>query len=335
MKTRLPRPLLLCPFPSSISPHRDEIDAKNLAWLDAFALVASPEARRRARRARFGSLAARAYPTASVDVLCIAAAWASWLCVRDDACDEAGIGADPIAMRAQAEELLGALTCSRAAHARDPLYRALADLRGRILDKGGAACLARFTSSVQDYFDGCIWEAENRQRRVPPDIEAYQSMRAVTIYVRPFFDINELAADAPLPVEARHDPTLSRMIQAATRVICYANDIVSAENALRNDDFHNIVILLHRTRGMSLEDAVYQAVGMHDLEIETFRALEKELLRRHSQHPEVERFVTALKCWMRASLDWSLETGRYAFESSAEHRRQCAVPQSSQRVGTC
>ena len=63
---------------------------------------------------------------------------------------------------------------------------------------------------------------------------------------------------------------------------------------------------------MTLENAVFAAARMHDAEVASFLSFERVLIRRSSKHPEVARFVAALKGWMRANLDWSLETGRYS-----------------------
>jgi hypothetical protein len=173
MNSELPRPKLHCPFPSAISPHRDEIEERNFVWLDRFGLLATPAAEKRARRARFGWLAARAYPNASHDGLLIAANWASWLFMLDDACDEAGIGSNSRAIRAHSDALLGVLAGLGPARSKDPLTESLLDLRERMLARGGAGWMSRFLNGVQDYFEACAWEAGNRERGQTPDLATY------------------------------------------------------------------------------------------------------------------------------------------------------------------
>jgi 5-epi-alpha-selinene synthase len=312
----LPRPSLNCPFPSASSPYRDWAESENFEWLRRFGFFATRERVERVRRARFGWLAARAYPNASIEGLGIAAAWASWLFMRDDLCDEAGMACDPPAMRALSDHLLAVLAGLAAPDKSDSLAQSLADLRRRMIESGGAPWLSRFLTNVQDYFEACVWEATNRQRGEVPEIETYQRMRDLTGAVKTCFDIYELAGGSSLPVEARHHPILTRMMQVANRVICWSNDIFSLEKELRHDDCHNLVIVLHRTCSMPLDHAVLNAAQIHDLEVAAFVTLENQLLAERLVSPEMTRFVSALKGWMRANLDWSLETGRYACDGA-------------------
>ena len=163
-------PALYCPFESRISPHVDALEAANIAWLADLSLI--PDGRSAAifARARFGRLAARAYPDASLEMLRIAAGWATWLFLRDDRCDEGGAASDPVAMRVLADHQIDVLAGRSSQRPADPLSCALAELRERMLAQGGGRWLSRFLANVQDYFDASIWEAENRSRGQIPDV---------------------------------------------------------------------------------------------------------------------------------------------------------------------
>jgi 5-epi-alpha-selinene synthase len=294
-------PQLYCPFASRISPHADVLEAANLAWLDLLKLVPN---RRVIERAQFGRLAARAYPDASLDTLAIAAAWATWLFVRDDQCDEGGISLDPVAMRALADHQIDVLAGQRQHRSDDALTAALVDLRERMLVRGGGKWMARFVANVQDYFDAVVWETENRARRRVPDVNTYVRLRDLTGAVRTCFDIFELAV-GPLAIEARCDSRLARLMSLANRAICWSNDLFSIEKELAHGDVHNLAIVLHRETNVSLQDAVAAAARMHD-----------DVIRSFEHHaslvtPELRYFVEALEGWIRANLDWSIETGRY------------------------
>ncbi|HEY0254021.1 MAG TPA: terpene synthase, partial [Kofleriaceae bacterium] len=284
-----------CPFASQISPHASALEAANHAWLERCQLAAPA-------RAQFGRLAARAYPEASLELLGVAAAWATWLFLRDDRCDEGGIANDPRAMRALADHQIDVLAGQRPHRDDDPLTAALADLRERMLALGGGRWMARFLANVQDYLDASVWEAENRASARVPDLETYVRLRDLTGAVKTCFDIFELAHD-PLPIDARCDARLSRLMQLANRAICWSNDLFSIEKELAHGDVHNLVIVLQHEADLSLEDAIAAAARMHD---EAIRELEAG--ERGAPQPA---FVAALKGWVRANVDWSIETGRY------------------------
>lgn len=302
-------PPLYCPFASRISPHADALDADNLAWLELLRLVPAGAAKLVAR-ARFGRLAARAYPDASLDMLGIAAAWATWLFLRDDQCDEGGISTNPRAMRALADHQIDVLAGQRPHRDDDPLTAALADLRERMLARGGGRWMARFLANVQDYFDASIWESSNRATGRVPDLATYIRLRDLTGAVKTCFDIFELIEGA-LAIDARYDARLSRLMRLANRAICWSNDVFSIHKELAHGDVHNLAIVLQHELSLSVHDAVAAAVRMHDDAIRSFEHHERRLAETGAPD-ETLRFVVALKGWVRANLDWSIETGRYA-----------------------
>lgn len=297
--TAIEIPPLYCPFASRISPHAEALEVANLAWLARHQLVGPG-----ASRARFGRLAARAYPDASLAMLEIAAAWATWLFLRDDQCDEGGIASQPGAMRALADHQIDVLAGQRPHRDDDRLTAALADLRARMLEGGGGRWMARFLANVQDYFDASIWEAENRARRRVPDVATYIRLRDLTGAVKTCFDIFELIEGA-LAIDARHDARLVHLMVLANRAICWSNDLFSIHKELAHGDVHNLVIVLQHEADLSLRDAIARAVRMHDDAIRSFEQHERDV------PPEMQPFVAALKGWVRANVDWSIETGRY------------------------
>jgi hypothetical protein len=302
-------PTVYCPFESRISPHADALEAVNLAWLERMNLVTDAGAVALVGRGRFGRLAARAYPDASLDTLAIAAAWATWLFLRDDRCDEGGISCDPLAMRVLSDHQIDVLAGQCSPRADDPLTVALADLRERMLACGGGRWMARFLTNVQDYFDASIWESDNRARRRVPDVATYIRLRDLTGAVKTCFDIFELIEGA-LTIDVRHDARLAHLMQLANRAICWSNDLFSIHKELGHGDFHNLAIVLQHESALPLRDAVATAVRMHDDAVRSFEAHEQRL-RETGAAREVHRFVDALKGWVRANLDWSIETGRY------------------------
>lgn len=273
-------------------------------------MLASRRARETARIARFGWLAARAYPDASFEGLCLASAWASWLFLRDDHVDQRATRASAAALRASGARLSTILAGGCGPAADDPFETSLQRLREDVLAHGGGAWMPRFLNDVQEYFEACAWEAENRQSGNAPALEHYVQMRDLTGAVRTCFDIYELILGPPLRIEDRLRDDVQRLMMLANRMICWSNDVFSYEKELREGDCHNLVILLHRS-GMTLSEAVARAGAMHDALVADFVDVEVRITRDAATQESTRRFVEALKGWVRANLDWSIETGRY------------------------
>jgi 5-epi-alpha-selinene synthase len=295
-----------------MSPLHDLVESANLRWLKQFGFATSDAADERLRAASFGRLAARAYPSASLEGLLVAAAWASWLFLWDERCDEEGIGRDPRAVRARSTEHLDVLAGRRKARAGNCLEAALSDLSQRMVAKAGTSWMARFLSNTADYFEATAWEAENRCRQSLPDTASYVRLRDLTGAVKTCFDIHELADGPALPVQHRFQPLLTRMMQLANRAICWSNDIFSFEKELRHGDCHNLVLIIAHNGQLGRNEAIQRAADMHDAAVRAFQRLEAALARSGTLPTPVACFIEALKGWMRANLDWSIETGRYA-----------------------
>ena len=129
------------------------------------------------------------------------------------------------------------------------------------------------------------------------------------------FDIFELI-EGSLDIDARYDDRLTLMMRLANRAICWSNDIFSVHKELAHGDVHNLVIVLQHGTPSSIGAAIAKAARMHDDTVQAFERHEQKL-RASAASPGVLRFVDALKGWVRANLDWSIETGRYLSTASS------------------
>lgn len=307
--TAIAFPRLHCPFSSAIHPQVDECTRRTCAWLRETNLVSQGSSETRAVAARFGSLAARAYPWSSAEGLQLASDWATWLFMRDDICDEAELRADPAGMRDQRRRMSRILLEGGHDDA-DPLARALADLRSRIARLGGYEKLGRFIGPVLDYFEACVWEADNRALRRVPLVDEYLAMRRHTGSVLTCLTLADVTDDIRASLDAQQDARVRRLIDIANDVICWSNDIFSAQKEMRQGDWHNFVLLVKHAFNLDLATAIELVANKHDLIVREFELLD----RRLPPDPRLRRFVDALKAWMRANYDWSLESGRYRAE---------------------
>jgi 5-epi-alpha-selinene synthase len=298
--------LLYCPFPPAIHADAEQCNLRTRAWLSNMGLVTHSAGDAHAAAARFGWLAARAYPWSSSEGLQLASDWATWLFMRDDLCDEGGLRDDPSAMRRHCDAMIGVLL-EGIADESDPHAKAIAELRSRIIRLGGRERLGRFVGPTVDYFEACVWEAENRARGAVPTVSEYIAMRRHTGGVLTCMAIADVIDGNRPSLIDQQDPRVRRLIEIANDAVCWSNDIFSAEKEMLQGDFHNLVLIVKFTRDCALETAIEHVAHMHDAIIRELELLEQEL----NPEPRLGRFVTALKTWVRANLDWSIESGRY------------------------
>ncbi|WP_437573280.1 terpene synthase family protein [Sorangium sp. So ce887] len=265
-----------------------------------------------ARPIEYGLLAARAYPKAERERLQIAADWVSWLFLMDDECDETGVGGDPELLMCMHERLLAVLRGAPPSTNDHRLVRSLHDLRTRMAQCDSSAWLARFAHAVEEYFTANRWEAKNRLLGVIPSVSDYQAMRAHTGAVFACFELTQITDGIRLPVEVRQHVGVQRLALLANCAICWCNDILSVNKESRQGDVHNLVIVLQNERRLSNDEAVREAVRVHN---ETVRAFVEQATALDGFGPEVDaelsRYIDCLRCWMRANLDWSWTALRY------------------------
>ncbi|MGC9665779.1 terpene synthase family protein [Planosporangium sp. 12N6] len=324
----VPAPAVLCPFPPRISPHALRLQRYADGWATRHGFLPTVPARAAFSRARFAYLMARAYPDADYADLRLAVSWLTFTFALDDQL-ETVLGRSPDRQRNLAERLVGYLAGDHAAHGLEgPLATALADVWGRTLARTGPAWRERFVSHVGQYLAGNAWEADNRSQGRVPSVAEYVRMRRHTAATAMFFDLVEAFTDGR---EASTGPgergtsagsggagdrsatpddraALAPLRRHADNAVAWFNDLVSWPKEAAGGDPHNLVLVVRHERDRSLADAVREVTDRHDREVRAFLAARDVLPDR----PAVRRAATGLAHWIRANVDWSHETGRYA-----------------------
>jgi 5-epi-alpha-selinene synthase len=305
-------PALYCPFPSAVNRHAAAVQDETLAWVRHFQLVRREAAYQRFHAAKFGWLAARAYPRADFDELALVSAWNVWLFMLDDQCDEGGIGKDPEQLRILFAGLLDILRRPSVDPAPGSLASSLHDLWRRMSARATAAWRHRFTRDAGDYFTACLWEATNRAEGRTPSVRDYIAQRPLTGGLITDVDLIDLTEHIDLPDDVRAHAVLQRLTSMANNVVCWSNDIISLEKELRHGDVHNLVLAIQHERRCDLREAVDHAATLHDDEVRGFLTLERQIPSWGAAiDRDLARYVSVLRSWMRGNLDWAHETGRY------------------------
>jgi Terpene synthase family 2, C-terminal metal binding len=300
---------VFCPFPARISPHAARGQRYAVAWATRHGLLPTQRERAAFARARFATLMARAYPEASQADLCLAVCWLTVTFMLDDHLETA-LGRDPAGQREVADQILGYLDGDRLPDALGlPLAGALDDVWIRTRLRAGAGWRGRLVGHIAEYLAANEWEAENRRRgRVPP-LGEYVRMRRQSAATAMFFDLAEALGGHEPATDPDAEAGLALLRRCADNVVAWFNDLVSWPKEAARGDPHNLVLVVHHQLRMPLADAVGYVIDRHDREVRSFVAAGREFSYRR---PDRRRLVTGLEHWIRANVDWSRESGRYA-----------------------
>ena len=267
-------------------------------------------------RGRFGAsenarLAALAYPDASDELVQLAADWTNWLFALGDVIDAGTLGKSPLELRAFVNRL--AATLYRHELPEDAVSSALWDLCGRFVVLGGQVAFASFAGHVIDYFEACLWEADNRAARKAPPLALFEIMRSSAAAVRTYLDLAAVALGTSLPSEARQHPAIERAKLAVCNIGCSTDDVFSCLREQSSGDSHNRVLLLVSELGLSFDEAVSAVVASSDAEVRVLERLTSGLpsLGSKTANHAAELYLRSLTAMARGTIDWTTETARY------------------------
>ena len=237
------------PFPTGRHGATDQVASESIEWARTFGLVDSSQRVRRLQRADAAGLAGRACPDGSVEGLRLLTDLISWLFVMDDACDEDGLGADPVRLGPAISTLLDVLDrCGDpdvAPPAVGPLGDALHDLCRRTRLHDHAGLLLRFVSQMREYLLALLWEAGNRERRRVPEVAEYVQLRRHIGGVHPCLTLTDLASTRPSGPAQRANPALVALDLLAVDLVCWCNDLFSyGKESQADPDAHNLVTVI-------------------------------------------------------------------------------------------
>ncbi|KAL0565794.1 hypothetical protein V5O48_016225 [Marasmius crinis-equi] len=200
----------------------------------------------------------------------------------------------------------------------------------------------RFLQTFEDYLDGVVEQAIDRNKCRIHDIETYFHIRRKTIGAFPAFAVLEIHMD--LPDEVISNPVIERMTVLAVDMIILSNDICSynVEQA-RGDDSHNIIRVLMDLHHTDITGALEYVAGLHDRVSHEFLALFSNIptFGDPKLDVEVSTYVDGLGNWVRANDCWSFESHRYFGNQGLEIQETRVVellpkvqPQKSKNIGT-
>lgn len=305
-------PDLYCPFPSQINKYGNVLEDYSLEWLHHFDLLANKLSYQRFAKSKFFLLAAGTYPYCEFEDLKITSDWHTWLFIWDDQCDMSDLGKKPEVLKIYHQRFIEILMGAELTSQDIALSYALSELRQRILQRGNAKWYEYFVHCCQNYFQGCLLQAQYRALDMVPSVNTYIMIRNLCSAVDSCLALIELGHEIKHLEAIREHYILKKMNVIANNIISWCNDIFSARREIESGDVHNLVFVLHHQQQISLEEAVKLAAEMHDQKVKELLSLEAYLPSFGEEiDNEVAKYISGLHSWIRGNLDWYFQSGRY------------------------
>lgn len=309
------QPTIFDPHLAPINRHVEAAERDGIAWVLRFypALAQTPGRLRKLKAAKFARLAARALPRVPLAELQLVCDFITWLFFYDDTfCDRSGNTPDPLGRLKIAQGRMTAAMRGEPVRTEDgPLVAMLADLGARISAWAQPNFLPRFYATVERYFQSNVWELGNLVRKASPPGPVYLKMRPFTGGVGVVLDLFELVGRESL-LAVREHVLVQQLELLANNCICWANDIGSLGKEMQEGNPHNLVLVLRRDHGLSIEGALERARAMLAGEEAAFDALVDEVLAlAEPSDLHLRVHVGNLRSFVRGNLVWMQETTRY------------------------
>jgi hypothetical protein len=308
-------PTFYCPFPPEIHPQVAEVNQHTYTWATRHGLLRSEAAIHRFHASRFAWLAGRIHTRCSFEELALTNDFFSCLFLLDDQFDDSGFGHDPAETALFAERLLTSLNVPLTRQVeplRGPVATAMQDLWARMQPLTHPEWERRFLDHLRAYLAAYTWEAGLRSRGETPPMGIFIKKREDVSAMFLGLDYIELTNHVHLPAEVYYGALIQALILAINHVGCWQNDIFSLEKEIARGDYSNIVLVLQKERQCSLQTAAEAANDLITREVKLFEKLSTMIPTVLPDYQDdIDRLLVSLRNWVRANMDWSLETHRY------------------------
>ncbi|KAL3958114.1 hypothetical protein ACCO45_008692 [Purpureocillium lilacinum] len=288
-----PRPSY--PFPDLVSPFIEDLADEYYEWIDADCQFESRSAREAHKRHRLTDIAARAFPSLTIDELRPIARFTAFLAILDDIMDHS----DPNELNNVKRRILAILNGDEQTLPQPGFYRQIHAIRQECLDCSMPIHLFdEFVSSIVELMIGYAREKTYNAKNEPP----------LSLSISQF-------AGRPREAYAMQNICAYTRITATfqVRIIGYHNDFISLPKELsREGDVVNIVISIQRESGLELKDAYMKALGVHDADLAEFVQLQSELPDFGQWQQKAKDYVADLGTLVQGVYAWHVtNTGRY------------------------
>ncbi|EPQ52189.1 terpenoid synthase [Gloeophyllum trabeum ATCC 11539] len=296
-----------CDFKLRINRHHRQAAVASERWMFKGGNL-DEQGRTAFRGLKAGLLTSMCYPDAAYPQLKVCCDYMNYLFHLDNLTDDM----DNSGARNVRDEVMGALRHPESFQVSAKVGRMTRDYWRRFIQTGSKGSQERFIQTFDDFFHAVFQQAIDRKNGVVPDLESYITLRRDTSGCRPCFALIEYANNLHLPDEVMSHPIIRSLEDASNDLVTWSNDIFSYNVEQARGDTHNMIVVVMREQGMSLQEA-FDFVGMMCKQsIDRFIADRDNL---PSWGPEIDRqidvYVDGLANWIVGSLHWTFESTRY------------------------
>ncbi len=284
-------------------------DATTLEWVMRHHLVEGEQVEH-FERIICGTAARYGFPSASDEVVGLAADLISWLFLFDDAYPEGAYRVDARGLEAACARYAQLLEGYPRVAPHSNFAVALMDLRQRMLRLAPADWFVRFTESFRYYCAGCVREARFRQSNGVPTVAQYLELRRASFGYAPVCDLMESIFGTFLTDEERRSSEVVRLRTLGVDVSAWVNDLFSYEKERAVGDVCNLVRVVELNEQLSTERARERVGQMHNEALAELLVLERRI-RESPATPAVRNLARAICEWSQGHHDWSLRCARY------------------------
>jgi hypothetical protein len=311
---------LYCPFPSLINMHVADADNHTVNWVRRFRLLRTEEQISQYRTQGYAWMVARMFPNADLETLCAYSDLNTLLFLVDDYLDQKDEmvtgGNETSAVKKFSKTFVAILEDpALGLNSPEPVFASLAELWVRLTKLGTPAWLARYKKSLWRIFEAALWQHGNIEAGRWPSLHDYMLRRQYIGAANVATDCIEMIDRIELPEEVYQHPVVTELTELCRNTVCWANDLFSLSKEQAMGEYHNLVTILSHEKELTMEDAIAQAIAIHDSQVRRFIRLTNQLpVYDIRTNAELQRYVDGLSAIMRANIDWSdKETTRYVY----------------------
>lgn len=302
------------PFEDSISPFAELVEDQTQRWLQQGYGLLPAEIKKRYGATKTGYLTARFFPLASYERLLPLSMSSLWGLAFDDYYEHSSSATFSMLKERISAIIRGA--CPQGTE--NEFFHQMKTMAEGFQKFMPEHWMKRFARSIERYIEGMAEESLYKASLQFPTLEKYMDIRWKSVDVLQMVDGLEVATEMPLPDSVRHHPGMEQIVKLTCRIIAWCNDYFSYKKETGRDVM-NLVLVLQHELGCSLEQALSQAIYIHDQDVGCYLALKAQLPDFGTFQGAVEKFLYYNELMIAGHWRWYLtDTARYMPGGSPE-----------------
>jgi hypothetical protein len=297
------------PFKVISNPHYETVKRRSNDWVSKFY---GQGAGSNIIKSDMTSLTAGFYPYAGLDKLSVMTYYLCWAFILDDIADETAAGQSPQALAELFQSYMNIFNHNEPLENETAHQLMLRDIISKLSEFMTDEDIANFAMENYEYFSAMLWEANNRYLNWVPGVGTFIALRPAAGAVPPFFTVIEIMGDIRLPDDVKNHPCIQNLVNLASGLVCWINDVLTFSKEKKSGDVHNLVILYEHHYKLSPDEAFNKSLMFCQARIDEYLELSKNRPNFGEHNGDVEKYITTLNSMIGITFDWTMNSKRYA-----------------------